>query len=144
MMRLADLRTRAVAGDVLDRRSLPHEALGRCPRAWDMLIGPAAHLAQQGMERSPHLGEAIVISDWALLVRRSLHQAGSFHFLEPVGEDVRGDPLGRGQELRIARFAGEQVAQDDERPAIADNVERGSDWARRAICGHEVTCNLQF
>jgi hypothetical protein len=54
--------------------------------------------------------------------------------LEAVGEDVRGDVLFGAflQDAEVAPVAEHDLAQDQQRPAVADHLHRGVDRAARA------------
>src|SRR5436190_18037059 len=51
---------------------------------------------------------------------------------EPVGKNVRGNPLGRIQKVGEPPFATNEIADNEQCPAIAKHVERTRDRAARA------------
>jgi len=53
---------------------------------------------------------------------------------EAVGEDVRGDGLFGTflEDAEVPPVAGHDIAQDQQRPAVADHLHRGVDRAARA------------
>src|SRR5688572_12785829 len=70
--------------------------------------------------------------------------------LQAVGQDVGRDTLGRLYELRVSALAAHHVADHEQRPAIAEHVERAGHRAARAPGAgrHDrkstyVTCKLQ-
>jgi len=65
-------------------------------------------------------------------VRDAGDQASALEAFQAVGQDVGGDVLGRSKEITEATFAGEQVANDEQGPAIADDVEGVSHGTQRA------------
>src|SRR5207302_1111004 len=69
----------------------------------------------------------------ALAVRHTPDQAGGLQALEPLGEDVGGNVLGRAEEVAEAGFAMEKVTDHQQRPAVADQIERACDGAKRAL-----------
>jgi len=52
---------------------------------------------------------------------------------ESLGEDVRRYPLWRGEEIPIAPLPTEQVADQEQGPAVADHIERTGDRAGRSL-----------
>jgi hypothetical protein len=55
--------------------------------------------------------------------------------LQAVGEDVGGDALRGIEELRVAVLAADDVADHEQRPAVAEHVERAGDRAPGAAGG---------
>src|SRR5262249_22553339 len=52
---------------------------------------------------------------------------------QPRGEDVGSDAAEAGQQLGVAARAEEQVAHDQERPSLADHVERCTNGTKRLV-----------
>jgi len=90
---------------------------------------PAAEGLQNGQQRSALFRQGILVTPGTMFVEASPHQAIALHGHEAVAQDIRGDPLGAIEQLLVARLAIREVAQDDQRPAVADLVEAGSDRA---------------
>src|SRR5205823_5098525 len=67
-----------------------------------------------------------------LAVGRRGDEAGGLEPLEALGKDVGRNVLGRGDKLAETLLAREQVANHEQRPAIAQQVEGTGDGAQRA------------
>jgi hypothetical protein len=55
---------------------------------------------------------------------------------EPVCEEVRGDPGQGVAQIRVTGVPGEKLSDDQERPAVADDVERPGECAELAVGTH--------
>jgi hypothetical protein len=64
-----------------------------------------------------------------LTVLDAAKEALALQTFESVGQDVGGDVFGRGQEVAIAGLAEKQVADEQQGPAVADDVEGSGDRA---------------
>src|SRR6266571_6613722 len=53
--------------------------------------------------------------------------------LQPIGKDVSGDAFGSGKKVAEAGLAAQQVTNDQQGPAVAEDVERAGDGAPRAL-----------
>jgi hypothetical protein len=92
---------------------------------------PGAHLGQKRHELDRRFGEAV---DRLLTVTRVVapgQEAGLDETLQPVRQDVRGDPLFRAPEHfpEAPTIAEHDVADDDQAPAIAQHFQREVDRA---------------
>jgi hypothetical protein len=63
---------------------------------------------------------------WQLLL---LHQAGLLEVAQPVGQQVGGNAGQVGAQVGEATAPEGELAQDEQGPAVADDVERGGDSA---------------
>src|SRR5437899_12873783 len=52
---------------------------------------------------------------------------------QPIGKDVGGDAFGGGNKVAVAGLAAQQVTNDQQGPAVAEDVERAGDRAPRAL-----------
>src|SRR5437899_9185946 len=52
---------------------------------------------------------------------------------QPIGKDVGGDAFGSGKKVAEAGLAAQQVTNDQQGPAVAEDVERAGDGAPRAL-----------
>jgi len=59
-----------------------------------------------------------------VVVAVTLHDPGTHEALQPLGQGVGGNALFRFQELGEAALAAHQVAHDEQRPAVAEHIER--------------------
>jgi hypothetical protein len=75
------------------------------------------------------VGQVVLEAARVLAVGDAADQARVFEALEAIGEQVGRDVFGRGQEFAEALLAVEQVADDEQCPAVADDVERAGDGA---------------
>jgi hypothetical protein len=95
---------------------------------------PRPHLREQGHELDRRLGEAVDPLLGVIGVRAPRQQLGRPQTLEPIGEDVRRDPLLAVLEQRAvgAPVPEHHVADDDQAPTIAELLERQVDRAARS------------
>src|SRR5207248_9648353 len=94
---------------------------------------PASEREQRLLERAPVLGE--LVDDGRSRGRKgppSDHTV-ALELLEAGGEHVRADPRQSAAEVGEALRAEEQVTDEEQRPALADEVERASDTAELVI-----------
>ena len=96
-------------------------------RVGDVGQAPVAQGAHGRRERSAGLGEVVVPAAGVVPVRGAGDQAGLLEALETVGQDVGGNALDGSEELAVARLAAQQVADDQQRPAVAEQVEGTGD-----------------
>ena len=111
----------AVAGLVAD---LHRRSVG----ARDVMVAPLEHRNQDGPEVDALLGEAVLEAGRALLVGALLENALVNEAGEAIGEDVAGhaEPV---LELVKPAPAVEDVPDDQERPALAEDLERACNRA---------------
>ena len=79
-----------------------------------------------------------MISGRLVLVGLLFDESCSLQALQPIGQDVRRDPLGGVEKLLIKAFAQEEITNNDKRPFVADHVKGIGDRANRtfkARCG---------
>ena len=81
---------------------------------------------------APGCCEVVLEARRALGVRLAGDETGALEAFQALGQDVGGDVLGREEEIAEAGFTGEEVADDEQRPAIAEDVERAGDGAARS------------
>ena len=63
-------------------------------------------------------------------------QAGGFKRAQALGEDVRADAREARLEVGVALGAQEEIADDEQRPALADDVERAGRGAELLVAAH--------
>jgi len=69
-----------------------------------------------------------------LLVEAALDDAGFFEPLQPAGQGIGADAGERVLEiLELARSVEQQVAQNQNRPALADDVDRAGDRTAQVV-----------
>src|SRR5690606_31722738 len=89
--------------------------------------------AQDRLERSAPRRELVLEPPGARDGLPRLDDAALLQTAEALGEDGRGDALGRVEELREPLLAVEEhVADHEQRPRVSHDVERSRDGARRA------------
>jgi hypothetical protein len=82
---------------------------------------------QHRTERPAFWGQEIFGAGRVLLVEAAFDNAGFFEALQPGRQRIRADAAERCLEiLELARPFAQQVAQDQHRPALADDVDRAS------------------
>jgi hypothetical protein len=65
-------------------------------------------------------------------------EARGLQLLQPVGEDVRADPWQAGDEVGVALRPLGQLADDEQRPALADEAEGAGDGAVLVVALQEI------
>ena len=99
--------------------------------------GPAVAPAHEGDEGGGEVaalgGEPVLVADRALLVGDPLEDAGVDQLVEAVGEDVAGDAEVVA-EVAEAADAPERVAQDQQRPPVADEGRATPRSSSRRSC----------
>jgi hypothetical protein len=91
--------------------------------AREMSVAPLEQADQHRIQLAPGIGQAVLEPLGALLVATTLEDAVVNQRLQPIGQHVPRDRQAGG-ELLEATLAVEGVAQDEQRPALADDVER--------------------
>jgi len=95
---------------------------------------PIEQRLQHRAERATFRGQQIFGARRVLLVEAPLDDAGFFEALQPGGQRIRADAGERLLEiLELARPFEQQVAQDQDRPALADDVECAGNRAPHVI-----------
>jgi hypothetical protein len=87
---------------------------------------PAPHRqrAHHETKPTPAVGERVRSAWRALRVERACQQSLTLHPPQAVGKELRRDPGQLGTEILESRGAPQQVAHDEERPALANHIER--------------------
>ena len=93
-----------------------------------VLVAPPHEVEDDGVEVAAAVGEPVLVPGRALGVAVALENAGVDQALEAVGEHVARHAQA-ALEVVEAPDAAEGVAQDEERPAFADELERARDRA---------------
>jgi hypothetical protein len=109
------------------RRQLPHR-----PRVLEV-EAPAAELDQRALQSSPEVGE-LIGGDRGR--RRQLAAANDARLLQlpqSLGEDVGGRAADVAGQLGEAQRPEQQLADDQQRPALADPVESSGETARLVV-----------
>ena len=94
----------------------------------EVTVSPAHQGDQSGGEVEAPGGQAVLVPDGPDVVGAAFEHAVVDQLLEPVGEDVASDAEVAMQVLE-ATDAAERVTQDQERPAVADDLEGAGDGA---------------
>ena len=112
----------------------------RALRAGGVLVAPVQQGDQGRPEVEALLGQEVLVAGRAFLVGAALEDALLDQPAEPGREDVAGDPE-RALDLAEAAVAVHHVADDQQRPALADHLERlgdGADLAGIAVVKHRL------
>ena len=107
--------------------------------AAEVVDAEAAERHDHGRERAAALGQRVARAQRTLAVALARDEAEILEPAQPAGQQVRRDGLERAGQIAVARDAAQQVADDQQRPAVADGVERRGDRAVVGIGGHEDT-----
>src|SRR5438067_1089279 len=99
----------------------------------ELIEAPAADREEHRLQRFAAAREVVLRSQRMLAIDVPFDDAGGFELLEAVGEDARRHRRLALEELLELRCAEQHVADDQQRPAIADDVERLRDWAHLAV-----------
>ena len=105
----------------------------------EVVDAEAAERDDHGRERAAALGQLVARAQRALAVALARDEAEILEPAQAAGEQVGRDRVERAREVAVARDAAQQVANDQQRPAIADGVERRGDRAVVGVGGHGVT-----
>src|SRR6266496_509431 len=123
-----------VLGDEADRDAGSVAASARDPR-WligEVAVTPLHQRKQDEAEFAALLGEPVFESLGSLVVGDALEHALGDEAVQAVGEHVARDAEAV-EELVEATMAENDVADDQERPAVADHLERASDRTDLAV-----------
>ena len=104
-----------------------------------MVDAEAAERDDHRRERAAALGQRVARAQRALAVALARDEPEILEPAQPAGEQVGRDRLQRAREVAVARDAAQQVAHDQQRPAIADGIERRRDRAVVGVGGHGDT-----
>lgn len=106
----------------------------RHERAFDVQVSPADEFLQDAVEIAPAGGEGVLIAQGRRGVGFFGNDAEIFQSLEPLGQDVGGDPF-RGVEKLIKGFFVQvkHVADDQQCPFIPDQIKGVGDRADRTV-----------
>jgi hypothetical protein len=63
-------------------------------------------------QRPAFVGQVVLDARWVLTVRDAADEALALQTFESVGQDIRGDVFGRGQEVAVTGLAEKQVADE--------------------------------
>jgi len=92
----------------------------------DQLHDDGREIDALGRQAIDHLAPVLGIAAGA-------DDSGRLEALQALGQDVRGDPFVRGEELLVRLVAAQhEVADDQQRPAVTEDLQRDVDGARRA------------
>src|SRR4030095_10991038 len=90
-------------------------------------------------KRFPFFSEAISQALGAIFGGDLFNDSARQQAFEPVGQDVRGNTFGRGHEFLEASAAKEKIADDEQGPAVAKNVQRERYRTRRTLRGKTLS-----
>ncbi len=135
-----------VLGDEADRDAGSVAASARDPR-WlvgEVAVTPLHQRKQDEAEFAALLGEPVFESLGSLVVGDALEHALGDEAVQAVGEHVARDPEAV-EELVEATMAENDVADDQQRPTVADHLERASDRTDLAVVKRRAaeTCGTQ-
>src|SRR5919202_456573 len=96
-------------------------------RARELRQAPGGERVDGRAERAAAVGQLVLDARRALAVGAAFDEAFALQALQALGQDVGRDLLGRIEKLAETALAGQQVADHQQRPAIADHVEGAGD-----------------
>jgi len=94
-----------------------------------LLGAPAAKLEQDRLERPAAAGELVDSDAGGRVEDVAADDARALKLVQPLGEDVRADPVQAGPQLDEPFRPEDQLADDQQRPPVADDVEGAGDPA---------------
>ena len=100
-----------------------HRVPGTRPRT-NELPAPYRQCTDHETEPTPAVGERVGSARRALRVERARHQSLALHSPQAVGKQLRRDAGQLGTEVLKSRGAPQQIADDKERPALANQIKR--------------------
>src|SRR5262245_55932754 len=127
--------TNRFASWTLRRRLLQalEEPLRRTRRPRIVAIRPEDHLPQNADEVRALRRQPVLVSDGTALVGRLPQEPAVLEPPQAIGQHVGGNALGRREKVRELVLPQEhQVSDDEEGPAVADQVQGVCDRADRA------------
>ena len=114
-----------------------------------MCRAPNQQFQQHGGEVDAFFGEPVVGSAGVGWFGFGVNDAGGCEFAEPVAEDVGGDTFAGTEEIREGAIAADhKVADDQEGPAVAENLKGDVDRATGPMGRHRgqisrIDCEMQ-
>src|SRR3989442_1759087 len=116
---------------------------------------PDEQLQQKRRKVNTFFGQPVVYSAGILLLGFRNQNSRRLELLQPVRQNVCGDAFTRLLEiLKRAKSADHHIADDQQRPAIPENLKGDTDWAagpalglwllRHAGEANKVTCKIQL
>src|SRR6266852_7451198 len=93
-----------------------------------VFVAPLAKRGQRDVEVETLLRQLVLVPLGALAVQDAFEHAFADQAVEPVGEDVAGDAEALLEFVEAVETQ-QDVANDQQRPALADNLERSRDRA---------------
>jgi pimeloyl-ACP methyl ester carboxylesterase len=104
-------------------RALP--VLGR-----EMAVGPSHEADDHGIQLECAVGEPVLVPVWVGAIADAFEQTVGDEMPEPIGENVAGDSE-VALHLAVAAHAEERLAEDQEGPAVAEDVDCDLDGVSR-------------
>lgn len=111
----------------IGQSSLRPSHLAHDPRTRKVLGAPVCNVAQQVAKAHSFPGKPVAVAPLIGGLRFFFDQAELAQSSQPGGEDVRGDSLGRLQEIIEVPAPAQEVTHDQERPAVSNDVESARD-----------------
>src|SRR5262249_26291193 len=123
-------RSGATCVPALQRNQRPPEVLAVAPaRMLEQAPTPPAELHDRRLERRARLRERIELPRSGRRGLPLFHEARFRHFLEPFGEQIRGDPLERVEQIPVAPRPENELPHDEERPSLPHHVQGAGEAA---------------
>ena len=92
-----------------------------------MLLPPRGDGSQYRLETLAFLRKEIFIALRIFLVSPPADEVGDFQFFKPVRQDIGSDFFRGGDQFLVTPLAQYQVANDQQRPPVAKNIQRVRD-----------------
>jgi hypothetical protein len=109
-------------------------------------LAPSDQFAQNWQQVAAAGGDDILVARRTLLVAPPLDEAAAFEALQTLRQDVGRDLFRRREKIGEAVLVvEEQVTQDDQRPGVAEDVQRARDGAPGAkLAEHGPDCTMSL
>src|SRR3989449_3298147 len=123
----------AVPAEVLHLHRVTAGVVHERARAVHVTRSPARERAHDDAELAPAVGQLVLGPGRVGRVEAPRDEPALLQELQPVRQDVRRDPREAPREVREAPRPREQVAHEQEGPAVADHLQRLRHRARLAV-----------
>jgi len=109
------------------------------PRSGNVLPAPADQCENDLTQIAPFGRQRVRVTNGTVLIGLARDDARVLETRQAIGKDVGGYSFGRLEDLSIGVSAMEQVADDEERPLVANEIQRARNRAGRTLLDRDLT-----